>query len=345
MDVAKKQIFTKQELQLKQLVLFTACLLMLAGCKDNDTKPTGTTATVDYSQVAIPHFDADSAYKFVKDQVAFGPRTPGSTNHKKCADYLVSSLNRWCDTVIEQPFTTELWDGSIAKGKNIIGTINKEASKRILIAAHWDSRMWADHDPDESRHHSPIAGANDGASGVGVILELARCISQMPPSVGIDFILFDVEDQGTPEWATNHDNDTWCKGSQYWAQHPHQAYYSALYGILFDMVGTPNPRFTKEEIGRQYAPTTLNKVWEVAYALGYGNVFVNQNTDPILDDHFYINQLAKIPTIDIVQNSEGHNFFPYWHTTSDNIDCIDASTLRTVGMVTLYTIYGDFCHE
>ena len=317
------------------------CLLLLAGCKHNN-KPAAITAAVDYTQVAVPAFNADSAYRYVAEQVAFGPRTPGSASHARCATYLTNKLGQWCDTVITQPFTTVLWDGRTVKGSNIIGSLNTAASKRILIAAHWDSRLWADHDADETQHHSPIDGANDGASGVGVILELARCMAQMPPSVGIDFILFDVEDQGTPEWTSSHDNDTWCKGSQYWARNPHLPCYSALYGILFDMVGTQNPRFTKEEISVQFAPTTLNKVWEVAHALGYGNVFVNRNTDAILDDHYYVNQLAGIPTIDIVQNSEGHNFFPHWHTTNDNIDCIDATTLRTVGLVTLKTLYADY---
>ena len=316
----------------------------LAGCHHNEGGSPAT-ETTDYSQVAIPAFNADSAYRYVAEQVAFGPRTPGSASHTQCGAYLTHRLGSWCDTVVVQPFTTVLWDGITVKGTNIIGSLNTAATKRILIAAHWDSRMWADHDSDESHHHSPIDGANDGASGVGVILELARCMAQMPPSVGVDFILFDVEDQGTPDWAETRDNDTWCKGSQYWAQHPHQPCYSALYGILFDMVGTQNPRFTKEEISAQYAPTTLDKVWEVAHALGYGNVFVNQKTDPILDDHYYVNQMAGIPTIDIVQNSEGHNFFAHWHTQADNIDCIDSTTLRIVGTVTLKTLYADYPNQ
>ena len=222
-----------------------ACLLLLAGCKNN-TEVGPAQETTDYSQVAVPEFSADSAYRYVAEQVAFGPRTPGSKGHDQCARYLAAQLHRWCDTVFLQPFSATLWNGNGVKGQNIIGSLNPTSDKRILIAAHWDSRLWADHDSDESRHHSPIDGANDGASGVGVILELARVMSQMPPDVGIDFILFDTEDQGTPDWAEQRDNDSWCKGSQYWAQHPHQPCYTALYGILFDMVGTPNPRFTQD---------------------------------------------------------------------------------------------------
>jgi len=319
-------------------LLISVCL----GCRHDAHNGHPATKAIDYSAVDTPGFNADSAYHYVAQQVAFGPRTPGSDSHRRCAEYLTATLQRWCDTVVVQPFTTTLWDGRTVKGRNIIASLNKDLGKRILLAAHWDSRLWADHDSDDRQHRQPIDGANDGASGVGVILELARCMSQAPPSIGIDFILFDVEDQGSPEWADAHDSDTWCKGSQYWAQHPHQPYYSALYGILYDMVGTPKPRFTQEEISRQFASTTLNKVWDVASALGYGNIFLNQKTEPILDDHYYINRMANIPTIDIVQNSEGYSFFPHWHTTSDNLDCIDSTTLKIVGSVTLKTIYGDY---
>ena len=333
---------------MKRILLLTAAasLLLFFACKgntgDSDTSDYPSAPSTDYTKVAIPEFSADSAYAYVEKQLSFGNRIPGSKGWERCAEWLTAQMSRFCDTVIVQDFRAVLWAGSAVPGKNIIAQLNPQAERRILLAAHWDSRLWADHDSDESRHHSPIDGANDGASGVGVILELARVMSQMPPDVGIDFILFDTEDQGTPDWAEQRDNDSWCKGSQYWAQHPHQPCYTALYGILFDMVGTPNPRFTQEEISRQFAPTTLNKVWTVAQSLGYGKVFLNQKTDPILDDHFYINQLARIPTIDIVQNSVGHSFFPYWHTTADNLDAIDSSTLKMVGDVTLKTVYADY---
>lgn len=313
---------------------------LLVGCHRNS--PTPNPATIDYTQVAVPDFNADSAYRYVERQVAFGPRVPGSASHKECAAYLVSTLRRHCDTVMTQSFGATLWDGREVKGQNIIASFRPDSQKRILIAAHWDSRQWADHDSDDSRHHTPIDGANDGASGVGVILELARCMSQQQPSIGIDFILFDLEDQGTPEWSTSHDAESWCKGAQYWARNPHQPCYTALYGILFDMVGTAQPRFTHEEISRKYASTTLDKVWSVARALGYGSSFPDLKTDPILDDHYYVNHLAGIPTIDIVQNSVEGNFFPHWHTTSDNIDCIETTTLKMVGTVVLKTIYGDY---
>lgn len=327
----------------KKLFLTTlAGTLLLTACHHQSPSSSSPSPSVDYSLVAVPNFLSDSALQFVKDQIAFGPRTPGSTAHMRCASYLVNKMRQWCDTVLVQEFTTTLWDGSSAKGKNIIASINPSNTHRILLAAHWDSRLWADHDSDPANHHTPIPGANDGASGVATLMEMARTMSAQRPNVGIDIIFFDIEDQGIPEWADTYADNTWCKGSQHWAQHPHTPYYTALYGVLFDMVGSRNPRFTKEEVSRQYASSTLDKFWNVAEALGYGNVFQNQKTPPILDDHMYINQIIGIPTIDIVQNTEGCNFFPFWHTVEDDLDVIDPEAMKKVATVTMKTIYGDY---
>ena len=315
---------------------------MLAGCKNNGPKPAPAATGIDYSQVAIPVFDADSAYSYVEAQLSFGNRTPGSKGWEQCAHWLEQQLGRHCDTVIVQPFKATLWDGTTVPGRNIVGSLNPSAQKRVLLAAHWDSRMWADHDPDDANHRRPVPGANDGASGAAVLLEMARAMSQMPPSVGVDFMLFDVEDQGQPEWADTYEDNTWCKGSQHWAQNRHLPYYTAVYGVLFDMVGTAEPRFTKEQVSRHYAPGLTDKLWNTAAALGYSNIFVSQNTDPILDDHLYVNQIAGIPMVDIVQNSGNTSFFPHWHTTTDNLDNVSAESLRIVATVTMKTIYGDY---
>lgn len=319
-------------------------MLVLAGCKhktDNGQSPVAT----DYTQVAVPEFSADSAYIAVEAQLAFGNRIPGSKGWEHCGDWLASQMRRHCDTVIVQEFRSKLWNGTTVPGLNIIGSLNPNASKRVLLAAHWDSRMWADHDPEEGNQHSPVPGANDGASGAAVLLEMARIMSQMPPSIGVDFILFDVEDQGQPEWAETYDDNTWCKGSQHWAQNRHTPFYTAVYGVLFDMVGTNEPRFTKEQVSRTYAPGLTDKMWNAAAALGYGNIFVNQNTDPILDDHLYVNQIAGIPMVDIVQNSPSTSFFSHWHTTTDDMASVNAETMRIVATVTLKTIYADYPHE
>ena len=326
---------------MKRLAIVAACLLVLAGCKNKETKPAVVDA-VDYTQVVAPVFSADSAYAFAAAQVAFGYRTPGSKAWEQCAAYIAGQMGRWCDTVVVQPFKATLWDGSVVPGRNIIASLNPTAAKRILLAAHWDSRMWADHDPDESNHRKPVPGANDGASGAAVLMEMARVMSQMPPSVGVDFVFFDVEDQGQPEWSDRYEDNTWCKGSQHWAQNRHVPGYTAVYGVLFDMVGTDKPRYTKEQVSRYYAPGLTDKLWNAAAALGYAGIFVSQETDPILDDHLYVNQIAGIPMVDIVQNSGTTSFFTHWHTTSDNIDNLNAETMRTVATVTMKTIYGDY---
>lgn len=326
--------------------LIPALALLFMACNNNPQPAAPVPAAVDYSQVAIPAFDADSAYQFVADQVAFGYRTPNSTAHSRCADYLVRQMRRWCDTVIVQEFPTTLWDGTAVRGKNIISSIEAPAAiangKRLLLAAHWDSRLWADHDPDKNNHHSPIPGANDGASGVGVLMEAARVIAAQRPAISIDIIFFDMEDQGCPEWADTYVENSWCKGAQYWSQHPHTPFYNALYGILLDMVGTEQPRYTKEAVSRQYAGNVMNKIWNAAAALGHGKIFENTETDPILDDHLYVNQITGIPMIDIVQNTPGTSFFKHWHTTADNIDNIDRNTLRITAEVLLKCIYADY---
>ncbi len=320
-----------------------ACLLLLAGCKHNNStvEPSGDQSR-DYAQVEIPAFSADSAYACVERQLAFGNRIPGSKAWEQCAAWLVSQMQRRCDTVVVQDFKATLWDGTMVPGKNIIASLNHKADRRVLLAAHWDSRKWADHDGNDDLQRSPVPGANDGASGVAALMEMARVMSAMPPSVGVDFIFFDVEDQGAPDWSEVYDQDTWCKGSQYWGQNRHVPFYSAVYGVLFDMVGTEHPRFTKEQISRSFAPGLTNKLWRAAAALGYGNIFVNQETDPILDDHYYVNQLTGIPMVDIVQNSPGISFFEHWHTTTDDLNAVNAESLRMVAVVTMKTIYGDY---
>ena len=315
---------------------------MLAGCKNNGTSPAPAIAGVDYTQVAVPDFSADSAYSFVEAQLAFGNRTPGSKGWEQCAAWIAGQMGRWCDTVMVQPFKATLWDGTTVPGRNIIGSLNPSAPKRVLLAAHWDSRLWADHDPDEANHRKPVPGANDGASGAAVLMEMARTMSAMPPGVGVDFVFFDVEDQGQPEWADTYEDNTWCKGSQHWARNRHVPYYTAVYGVLFDMVGTAEPRFTKEQVSRHYAPGLTDKLWNTASALGYGNIFVGQNTDPILDDHLYVNQIAGIPMVDIVQNSPTSSFFSHWHTTTDDLSSVSAASMRIVATVVMKTIYGDY---
>ena len=327
-------------------VMLAVGTLLVMGCNRNSKGTTAAVQGIDYSAVVVPVFDADSAYQYVADQVACGYRTPGSEGQRRCADYLARKMRQWCDTVIVQTFATTLWDGREVQGKNIIATIEGRegtaSNKRVLYGAHWDSRLWADHDPDKENHRKPFDGANDGASGVGVLMELARAIATQSLDVAVDFIFFDVKDQGVPDWADSYEEDSWCLGSQYWSRNPHTPYYSATYGVLLDMVGTQQPRYTKEQVSRQYAGNIMNKMWTVADALGYGSIFVNSETDPILDDHYYVNRLAGVPMIDVVQNSRGCSFFKYWHTMGDNMENVDRNSLKAVGEVLLKMLYGDY---
>lgn len=320
--------------------------VLLAGCHGAGNKQEAAKSAIDYTKVQTPDFNADSAYGFVASQVGFGFRTPGSEGQHKCANYLVQQMSRWCDTVIVQEFSTTLWNGTEVKGKNIIATINalegSPEGKRVLLAAHWDSRMWADHDADKNNHHKPFDGANDGASGVGVLMELARAVGSQRLTIPIDIIFFDVEDQGTPDWADGYEEDSWCKGSQYWSRNPHVPFYTATYGVLLDMVGTEQPRYTKEQVSREFAGGIMNKIWTAAAAIGYGNMFLNNETSPILDDHYYVNRIAGIPMVDIVQNSPGCSFFKHWHTMGDNMEHVDKNSLKAVGEVLLKTLYGDY---
>ena len=337
---------TFQKSHFAVLTLLVACALLATACHRGSKGTTTVVQGVDYAAVEVPQFDADSAYHFVESQVAYGYRTPGSEGQRRCADYLVRQMRRWCDTVIVQDFPTTLWDGREVRGKNIIASIEgpegTPANKRVLLAAHWDSRLWADHDSDPANHRKPFDGANDGASGVGVLMELARAIASQPLDVAVDFIFFDVEDQGVPDWADTYKEDSWCLGSQYWSRNPHVPYYTAVYGVLLDMVGTQKPRYTKEQISRTFAGNIMNKMWAVADAMGYGNIFVNKDTDPILDDHYYVNRLAGVPMIDVVQNNEGCSFFKHWHTMGDNMKHVDSKSLKIIGEVLLKMLYGDY---
>lgn len=331
---------------IRLLLLFIAGLILVAcggGKNDNDRRPVETEKPKK-TKIDVPGFNADSAYHYVARQLDFGPRVPGSDAHAACAEWLSRTLERFSDTVYVQPFKTRIYNNEIFEGKNIIGSFNPGKKKRIFLAAHWDSRPYADHDPDPSKHLTPIDGANDGASGTGVLLEIARQMSMQKPDQGIDIILFDLEDYGPPQDnQTNQSTETWGLGSQYWSKNPHVFNYRARFGILLDMVGAPDARFPLEGFSMYYAPDVTKKVWELAGGLGYGDYFVFDQGEYITDDHYFINKLAEIPTINIIHldpNSANGTFYDYWHTVNDNLEQIDASTLKVVGTVVLNVVYG-----
>ncbi len=301
------------------VMAFTAC---------GSGNSTTTTSTTETKQTKAVEFNADSAYQYVKLQCDMGPRVPGTPAHEKCAQWLAAQLQQWCDTTIVQPAQVTTFDGKTLNIKNIVGSFNPTATNRILLLAHWDCRPWADNDPDEANHKQPVMGANDAASGVAVMLELARNLSQTRPEVGVDLLMVDAED-----WGTDGDEDSWALGTQYWASNPHVDGYQANYGILLDMVGARGARFAQEYFSLQYAQGVVSLVWDTAAKAGYGNLFVNQHGGAITDDHVMVNRIASIPCIDIIdmRPESETGFFDGWHTTHDTLDQIDPATLRAVG--------------
>ncbi len=326
---------------LKKFTIISLVVLTIFSCDNKQNSKPAAQPAPQAKQVVIPQFNADSAYNYVAKQLEFGPRVPGSEAHKQCAEWFIDFFNDKADTVYVQDFRTRLYNGNGIDGKNIIAAFNPEAKKRILLAAHWDSRPFADHDPDEKNWNTPIDGANDGASGVGVLMEIARLMKETPTNVGVDIILFDLEDYGAPYYLNLMTNDDWALGSQYWSKNPHIYNYRAYFGILLDMVGAPNAKFPKEYYSQQFAPALSNDVWRIAREIGYSDYFTNELGHPINDDHIYVNVHARIPMIDIIhlENNSESSFYPYWHTVKDNIEQIDPKTLGMVGDVVVNVIY------
>jgi hypothetical protein len=301
--------------------------------------------------VKAPEFSADSAYAYVAKQVAFGPRVPNSKAHKECGDWLVSKFKSFGADVLEQTGTVKAYDGTQLPLRNIIAQINPEAKKRIMLAAHWDTRPFADKDSVESRWKKPIDGANDGASGVAVLLELARMFQATPlQGIGVDLVLWDVEDYGQPEFdKTENDQSylTWCLGSQYWADHKHKDGYQAQFGILLDMVGAKDARFNKEGVSMQVGADIVNSLWKIGQQQGYGGYFQDQTTGEIVDDHLFMNQ-AGVRTIDIIDMRPstkamgfgGYEFGSFHHTHNDNLENIDSATLKAVGQTVAQLLYN-----
>lgn len=292
--------------------------------------------------VNVPQFDADSAYLYVKNQVDFGPRVPNTKGHVACGDYLAKQLEAFGAKVTNQYADLIAYDGTLLKARNIIGSYKPETKKRIALFAHWDTRPWADNDPDAKNHHTPILGANDGASGVGALLEIARLINQQQPELGIDLIFLDAEDYGAPQFYDGvHKEEFWCLGAQYWARNPHVQGYNARFGILLDMVGGEGSVFMKEGYSEKFASDINKKVWKAAKKLGYGKTFMEGDGGLATDDHLFINRLARIKTIDIIPFDPEGDFTPTWHTVNDNMDHIDKNTLKAVGQTVLEVIYNE----
>ena len=323
---------------MKKTGLILSLVLIFLSCG----KQTNQANKMENSNINIPEFNADSAYVYTENQVAFGPRVPNTQAHKDCGNYLAAELRRFGAQVIEQEAILELYDKRLIEAKNIIASFNTENKNRVLLCAHWDTRPFADHDTDPANHRKPIDGANDGAGACGVLLEIARQIGLQQPTIGIDIILFDAEDWGAPSWETKHDGG-WCLGSIYWANNPHIPNYQARYGILLDMVSAKDARFYKEVISMYYANNIVKKVWETAHSLGYTNYFIDKRGGEIMDDHVPVNQIRKIPCINIIQHDPNTStgFGHYWHTMKDTMDEVCTETMKAVGQTVIQVIYSE----
>ena len=317
------------------LLLFLGAAILFSSCKD---EPTNTTlSTPAKARIKIPKFNQDTAFAFIEKQLSFGYRIPGTPESIACKDWMVAKLESYGAEVIEQKFKASFMDRKDVPSTNVIAIFNPDHKNRVLLCAHWDTRLIAEKDPDESKREQPILGADDGASGVAALLEIARVIKNSPIDLGIDLVFFDAEDNG------KDDERSWCLGSQYWSQNPHKKNYKAEFGILLDMVGAKGAQFTKEGWSQYYAKDIHDKIWKLAQAMGNGDRFYNESTGRITDDHKYVNEYLGIPTIDIINrqypNKNGHGFGDYHHTHDDNIDVIDKRTLKVVGQVVTAVIY------
>ena len=292
-----------------------------------------------------PAFIADSAMAYCQAQCDFGPRTMNSKAHDLCEEWIIDKFKGFGLEVETQKADLTGWDGTKLHSTNIIARFNPQAERRILICAHWDSRPWADNDPDSANWHKPVLAANDGASGVGVMLEVARLLqNDTTLAIGVDLVCFDAEDYGTPQWAEkNEDSEkTWALGAQYWAKNLPEG-YNPQFGILLDMVGGQGAKIYQEHFSLRYAASIVDKVWSAARHAGFSSVFANEVGGGVTDDHIPVNE-AGIPTIDIIPfypDCSQSSFGPTWHTINDDMEHLDINTLKAVGQTLIQVIYSE----
>jgi hypothetical protein len=316
-------------------------LLAFASC-GNDQSATVSTPTEPAKPkkaVPIPKFSADSAYQYVARQLEFGPRVMNTPGHDAAGEWMVQKLKDLGAEVVEQNFEATAYTQEVLKGTNIIARFEPEQEDRILLCAHWDTRHIADSKLNEGDKTQPVLGADDGASGVAVLLEVARQLGQSAPGIGVDIVLLDAEDYGDP----GGENPTsWGIGAQYYSYNL-PAGPKPRFGVLLDMVGAKDARFTVEEVSEYYAPEVRKKIWRLAKQMGYTKFFVEDKTRAVTDDHFFINRIAKIPTIDIINRPADTEtgFVEHWHTDHDDLDAIDRKTLGVVGQLVLAAVYRE----
>jgi glutaminyl-peptide cyclotransferase len=306
------------------------CLLGCPGDQSKDVqKPSPNRPAIRVAPA--PEFSGNEAFSYLTAQTDFGPRNPGSLGHRECLEYLVGEMERFADAVNRQEFTHTGSRGEEIRLTNIIASFNLAAANRVMFAAHWDTRPWADEDKDPKKHNKPILGANDGASGVAVLLQLAKLMKQRPPPIGVDILLFDGEDLGQRNDLTN-----FALGSKYFATHKAPT-FNPQYGILLDMIGDAQLEIKKEPNSLRFAPDVVQYVWATAEKLGLREL-VNDTSGEIYDDHIPLNE-AGIKTIDLIDFNYPDQSNRYWHTSEDTPDKCSPASLQIVGTLLTHLVY------
>jgi hypothetical protein len=325
-----------------QLLLLLIVTIFIGGCSgDQTSEPIDKNNVAVTPKIVAPDFNADTAYAYIKAQADMGPRIPDSKAHEQCAELIISTCKSYGMKVTIQEATIKTFDNKAHKIKNIMASYNPDRQSRIFISAHWDTRPFADQDLVDK--DKPINGVNDGASGVGIMLEIARLVKNTNPKTGLDLIFFDLEDYGQPEGSKfDRMEDSWCLGSQHWAKNKPMG-YNPNYGINLDMVGAQGAQFFMEAHSLYFAPNVVEKVWNTAAQIGYSSYFVREKSHEITDDHYYVNTLANIPCIDIIQRDPAtrSNFYKNWHTHNDNLEGIGKETLKAVGQTLVTVLYNE----
>ena len=313
------------------MTILVAAALLLACAGDGqqadnaDTVPPPANAGEDVASVPVPPFDAAAAHALLVRQVRFGPRVPGTPAHRQQLDWMLQYLKERADTAFAQPFTHSD-SGRDIPMSNVIARFNPNMNSRLLLLAHWDTRPTADQETDSTRRHQPIDGANDGASGVAVLLQLANMLSKQAPPIGVDLLFTDGEDYGPGEMYL---------GATHFAAN--LAGYKPMYAVLIDMVGDQSPSFPIEGNSRDLAPEVVQRIWALAHELGLGNFFPNTTQGYITDDHIPLNN-AGIRTVDIIDFDYGPGN-SYWHTAQDVVANTAPAGLGAVGRLLAELVY------
>lgn len=324
-------------MKLKILITFLIVFSIFWSCNRKTEKPETKVISYTIMEKQTPDFDYEVAYQYILKQLSFGPRNPNSTGHNLAKEFLFNELKKFADTVFYQNFNYPGYDGEILNCSNIIASFNPENKIRILLCAHWDTRPRSEKDKNPQNQTKPVLGANDGASGVAVLLSLAKSLSEQKPEFGIDIVLFDAEDYGKENDLMNY-----SLGAKYFIQNK-PGYINPQFGILLDMVGDKEAVFKKEPNSYQFASDIVDLVWKLASELNL-KTFSNEFSNPIYDDHIPLGEMGiKIINIidaDLIGADSSNPRRNYWHTQNDTIENIGKETLREVGKLLTHLIYS-----